>query len=214
LIRLVLIVGALWMLAQAALTFSRGGVVTTLATLLVAAFFLLRDRRSRTTFVGGALLLLFLWFYLVFPALENFTGGAITARMTDTNLTGRDKIVQADLLAFRDRPFTGVGIGQSPAYHAILFRHSAAHTEFTRWLAEHGLFGLVALLLFSSAVVRRLLAEGSPFAKALMLSLTFWALLFMSHAAMRLAAPSFTFGLAAATFVLDDPDRPPVREGE
>ena len=40
------------------------------------------------------------------------------------------------------------------------------------------------------------------------MSLTAWALLTMSHAAMRLAAPGFIFGLAAATFVLDPPGDP------
>jgi hypothetical protein len=204
LLRLFLIIGSLWMLAQAALTFSRGGMLTMVATLLFAALFILRDSRSRVTFIGGAVLLILLWSYLVFPTLNNFTGGALATRIRDLDLTGRDKIIQADLLAFRENIFAGVGIGQSPEYHALLFRRSAAHTEFTRWLAEHGLFGLLALALFSMVVLRRLLIKQPPLTKALILSFTLWSLLFMSHAAMRLAAPSFVFGLAAAVFMLND----------
>lgn len=205
LLRLLLITGSLWMLAQAALTFSRGGMLTMIATLLIASLFILRESRSRITFIGGAVLLILIWSYLIFPGLNNFTGGALVNRITDLNLTGRDKIIQADLLAFRENPFAGVGIGQSPEYHALLFRRSAAHTEFTRWLAEHGLFGLLALVIFSIVVLRRLLIKQPPLTKALIFSFTLWSLLFMSHAAMRLAAPSFAFGLAAAVFMLNDP---------
>jgi hypothetical protein len=201
-LRLLAGVCAVWFVSQAALTFSRGGIVTTVAALAVAGLYLLRDRRSRLTFIVGLALALVVWTSLIYPALNRFTGGALATRLADTDPTGRDLIVQADLLAFRENPVFGAGLGRSPEYHALLFRESSAHTEFTRWLAEHGSFGLLALLIFGGFVLRRLFRPMPALEKAIVLSFTVWAILFMSHAAMRLVAPSFIFALGAAQISL------------
>lgn len=47
-----------------------------------------------------------------------------------------------------------------------------------------------------------------PLIKACVLGMMFWALLFMLHSATRLVAPSFLFGLAAATFLLQEQQEP------
>jgi uncharacterized membrane protein YGL010W len=73
---------------------------------------------------------------------------------------------------------------------------ASSHTEFSRLLAEHGLFGLGALLLLALMTAQRFRQAQTPVSRAMVLSMMGWSLLFMAHSAMRLAAPAFLFGLA------------------
>ena len=66
----------------------------------------------------------------------------------EANITGRAKIMAIDLEIFRDNFLMGVGPG---AARDLRWRYGygtvvGAHSEFTRMLAEHGLFGLISLL--------------------------------------------------------------------
>lgn len=119
-------------------------------------------------------------------------------------MTGRDKIMMADMQTWADNPVFGVGPGQSKIYHKQFFRASAAHTEFSRMLAEHGIFGLIALVLMGVIFIRHLRQARTREAKALVSAVSIWGLLYMFTAAMRVVAPSFTFGLAALTLILPE----------
>ena len=202
-----------WCGAQAALTFSRGGLITAAGAVAAAGFFLLRDRRTRSAFVVRIGLLALLAGYVVIPRLDALTGGSLTDRYSSGHLTGRDKIIEGDLVAFRENPILGVGPGQSRSYHARTFRYSAAHTEYSRLLAEHGLFGLVSMLILLWMVLRRLSRPSPLAAKALSAAFTGWALLFMSHAAMRMAAVSFIFALGSAYLLAVQRGRPGTSPG-
>ena len=78
-------------------------------------------------------------------------------------------------------------------------REYRPHTEYSRLLAEHGMFGLVSLLMLAviswPRFVRRRGRSSNTIYSA---AFTAWALAFMLYEAMRLAAVSFLFGLAAA----------------
>ncbi|HEX9733115.1 MAG TPA: O-antigen ligase family protein [Thermoanaerobaculia bacterium] len=204
-LRWLAIVVAIWCGAQAALTFSRGGVATAVGAIAAASFFLLRDRRARGALVARIGLLAVLAVSVVVPQLNAFTEGALERRFTDTHLTGRDRIIEADLIAFRENPLFGVGPGESKAYHALTFRRSSSHTEYSRLLAEHGLFGLAALALLGWMVFRRLVRSSSSLGTAMAAGFTVWTLLFMFHAAMRMAAASFIFALGAVYLATQDP---------
>ena len=192
----------LWCLGQGALSFSRGGIVTALAAIGTAGFFLLGDRRSRGSTMMRSVILVLVATFVLYPMLNAFTGGGLERRFTDPSLTGRDRIIEADLIAFRENPVLGVGPGESKAYHEITFRRSSSHTEYSRMLAEHGSLGLLAMVVLASLCIRHFFAAQSLMAKAFSASLTVWTLLFMMHAAMRMAAPSFTFALGGAVLVL------------
>ncbi len=195
----------IWCGAQAALTFSRGGVVTALGAIAAASFFLLRDRRTRSALVVRISLLVLLAGYVVVPQLDALTGGKLKTRFSSRHLTGRDRIIEADLLAFRENPFLGVGPGGAKRYHARTFRWSSAHTEYSRLLAEHGLFGLTALLILFWMALRRATRSAPLAPKALSAALSVWALLFMFHSAMRMAAAAFVFALGAAYLLAEAP---------
>ncbi|MEW6716799.1 MAG: O-antigen ligase family protein [Chloroflexota bacterium] len=203
-LRFMMIGIVIWLLAQALLTFSRGGFWTTIGAIVVAGFYMLRERRARTIFAFSTTFVLFVGYFLVFPLLNNFTGGTLETRFTDFDTTGRSEIIKADLIAYREHPLLGLGPGQSYIFHAVIFRISNPHTEFTRLLAEHGSLGLLALLILLWVAAKRVLAKNSLVVKAYTVSFTAWTFLFMYHAATRLVAPSFIFGLAAASFQLED----------
>jgi O-antigen ligase len=195
---------AIWLGGQCALTFSRGGLWTAFGAIAVAVIYLLRDKRSRLALLATMAVVILSAIYLVFPTLNSFTGGAITDRFSSLSPTGRDLIFEADLIAFSENPLFGVGPGQSAAYHALLYGNDVAHTEYSRLLAEHGSFGLVALLIMVAIVIGRFTRKQEPLEKAYALSFTTVALLFMVHAAMRLVMPAFMFGLGGFTFVSEE----------
>lgn len=183
--------------AFSALTFSRGGLYAAVGSIVIYSLLLLRDGRSRLGVLLMFTLLLAAANYFVLPRLNSFTQGAMVARFQDPSTTGRFLLIEGDLLAFRENLLTGAGLGGSRIYHAYFFRASAAHTEFSRMLAEHGLWGLGALLLLLLIAWRHFLSAPTIRNRATVAALIVSSFLFMMQAGMRLAAPSFFFGLAA-----------------
>lgn len=203
----------LWLLAQTMLSLSRGGFWTALGAMAAASLFLLRERRLRGLALGAALVLVPTFQYLIFPAIDSLSGGLVGARFADDRLTGRDKIVEADLIAFREHPLLGVGPGQSKYSHDITFKVSSAHTEYSRLLAEHGTFGILAMMLLVWMGFNRLRQPRHPLEKAVALAFCVWTALYMGHSAMRLVAPATLFALAGVRWILpgDQPLTAPLR---
>ena len=83
-----------------------------------------------------------------------------------------------------------------------LFRSAAAHTEYTRLLAEHGMFGLGALVLMAMIAARNLRRAPTRLDKALAAGMLAYSLLFMAVDGMRLAATSFAFGISGVRLLL------------
>jgi O-antigen ligase len=184
------------MVIQSVLTFSRGGVYLFILSVIAALFFLARDRtaRLRVLVFGGGMFLLG-WLVIV-PWLDTFTQGYFSTRFQDASLTGRDLIFQADIRIWKDNPLGGVGPGMSTPLHALTFISAAAHTEFSRMLAEHGVLGLISFLMFLAMVSWGFLNTSSSHNQAIVSALLVWVLAFTIANAMRLALPGFFFGLA------------------
>jgi O-antigen ligase len=177
-------------------------------SLLVAFFYLARDTQARLKLVLLGLSLFLLANYLIFPALDDFTGGALANRFQNTSLTGRETILQSDLQIWSQNLLFGVGPGLSTFSRGTFYRESASHTEFSRLLAEHGLFGLFALLMLAIMGWQHWRRAGAIQSKALTLAWLSWSVLFMFSTAMRLAAPAFIFAMTAVTMMPDSPSEP------
>mgnify|MGYP002381830935 CR=1 FL=1 len=205
-LRIVLVALLLYFLGQCALTFSRGGLYMAIGGATAAALFAARDRKTRLALCGILLVVSAAFTYLVLPRLDQFTEGKFAKRLQDTGLTGRDDMISGDLKVFADHMIFGVGPGQTGAYRAqVSINNTAhAHTEFTRLLAEHGLFGAAALLVLALISAQNFLAARTPRGRGLVLAVISWALIFMSSLAMRLVAPSFMFGLSAVSLLPPD----------
>ena len=65
------------------------------------------------------------------------------------DLTGRMDIYRIDFEIFKDNFFTGIGPGQgNEAREQYGYGKTvAAHVEYSRMLAEHGILGLISLIL-------------------------------------------------------------------
>lgn len=192
----------LWLLSQSALTFSRAGVWTTVISLLFSGIIWIRNKKSRLIYLFASFVLIILSYSIILPFLDNYTQGALINRFENINSTGRLEIMKSDLIVFVEHPLFGVGVNQSKSYHALTYRYSSAHTEFTRMLSEHGILGLFALILLLNAIAKRFKLKVLPYEKAFIIGLTMWAILYMGHSATRLVAPSFLFGLATSYFSL------------
>lgn len=195
---------ALAWLGQAAITFSRGGIYNAAIAALAGALILVRDPRARLRLGIGGALFLTVGLGVLLPRLDSVTDGKLSRRMLDTSLTGRDRIARGDLVLWLEHPVLGVGPGVT-RYERRIARGLPAHTEFTRLLAEHGLFGAGSLALLVLISLRAVMKQRTVLGRAMAAALATWALAYMANAAMRLAAPSFALGLASAVILVGAP---------
>ncbi len=207
-LRYLMILVSLALLGLSVLTFSRSGLWNTLGALLVCILFLAYDRgnffRVLAVFLAAGLLV----YFVAFPLLNSLTGGAVVVRFSNFDSTGRDILVRIDYEVFQANPIWGVGVGQSPIYHIRYFGYpKPPHTEYSRLLAEHGSFGVAAILLLAAVTLSRLFSRRRAFSKGISLGFTIWALIYLAHSATRMVAPSLAFGLAAATFLLENEEK-------
>lgn len=192
-------------LVQSALTFSRGGIVNAAVCIAIGSLHFLKVRKGKS----GALVLFFalalIGVYFLYPQLDQFTGGMLTRRFQEMDLTGRAQIAQAELTVWKDNLLFGVGPGEA-AYQAAAYygSYTAAHTEYTRLLAEHGIPGVLAIGLLIIMAIRAYLRAPGWQSKLWAVVFLAWPLVEMSHAAMRVAAISFLFGLANAVWITED----------
>jgi hypothetical protein len=211
--RLVMAGGMVFLLAATAMTFSRGGIYNFAGAVILSLFFFLRDGTARIRVAAALAGLFVVGNYVVFPALDQMTGGFLLKRFSSTNLTGRDDIAWADLLIWKDNPIYGMGPGRAIDGRVAMSIHHQAHTEFTRMLAEHGVLGLISLFTLMYMASTCFLSRRDPRSQAVTVALIAWSFLYMTNAAMRLSGPSFAFGLACALYNLAPP-HPPQTSGE
>jgi O-antigen ligase len=212
-LRIFLMITIVAFITQAALTLSRGGVYIFGASALVAIFYIYREPRQRLYLTLFLLFFLVLGYFLL-PWLDQFTSGGLSARYADTSTTGRVELTQEELQIFLKNPIFGVGPGISAYLHAMLgtqFR-TASHNEFTRLLAEHGLFGLAALLLLIYMTIRNFRQASTHTERAIAAALMVWALATMGYTALRFVAPALMFGLSGAKMAIDPVDEPPAED--
>ncbi|MFN0247172.1 MAG: O-antigen ligase family protein [Kofleriaceae bacterium] len=199
--RATLLIIAVLLAAQSALTFSRGGIVIASASAFMAILYLVREPRTRVTLVvlGATLFAVGTW--IVVPRLDEFTGGKLVERYSSFDSSNRDVIAALDMRVFFDNPALGVGPGAASELRRDFGDFavtSAAHTEYTRMLAEHGIPGLIAIVLLLVLALRLVRDTRSIRTRAVVVALLTWVALFMLINAMRIAAPAVVVGIACA----------------
>jgi len=111
--RVFLLGAVLLCVAQALLTLSRTGIW--LAAISCCVCRSATRKKSAPSFgivLSAVTVGLFCWL-LVFPAVEELSGGAVSRRFKETGSTGRADIVKADLQIWARYPVLGVGVGMS-----------------------------------------------------------------------------------------------------
>ncbi len=207
--RLLLLVLAFVFLGQAMLTFSRGGVYSFVLGLVAFGLHTLRTGRSRGRFLLLVILGTILLVAVIFPWLNSFTGGTLALRLAELDTTGRLEAAQADLSAFSDYIFTGTGVGLATEYRSgIALSSLAAHTEYTRLLGEHGLFGIGAFLILGWMLLKRYVGNTPGMARGFVAGFSIWGLSIMVHSAMRVEVISLALAIALLTWQVDEVQEP------
>jgi hypothetical protein len=192
--RLLLLATAVWLVAQAVLTFSRGGLfslVLALSCVGIAAL-TVRGQRLRTVVAAGILMAIG---FLILSWAGAFTGGASEGRFSSTDTTNRTELAAAELKVFYEHPFFGVGVGMLSTARGV-GGEIAPHTEYTRLLAEHGIAGLAAVVVLAALSVR-IIRSGHGWFRMASAGLVVMSLADMSHSATRIGCIAFGFGIAA-----------------
>lgn len=189
------------------LTFSRGGILTSVIMCIVflISYFLFTNLKTKVKSVFKIFavigVLLFIWMLTIIQ-----TGGLIENRYANKDALGREKddittgrleLISTEIDAFKTHPFFGVGVGQVKGY---FLREKGitlpTHNEVTRMLSEHGLFGIFALLiLIVVPIINNPFGNKNIYFYPLLL---FWFLT-INHSSMRIAAPAFIYGLGLIT---------------
>ncbi len=191
------------LIIQTVLTHSRGGFWNIILSIFTFYFFQITTTKKKFRLIAGTLPVIITLYYLIFPFLDNISRGSVISRFSDADLSSREEILATELDAFRKNPYFGIGPGQSRKYRLenfSNFRHS--HTEYTRLLAEHGIFGIATLFILLSLIIRTI-KNKNGFYRSISLTILSWSLLFMIHSATRLAAPCMLFGFAFSRFNFD-----------
>lgn len=191
-------------LAQAALTLSRGGIYLFGLGALAALFFIFREPRLRVTILFVAALFFFTVYFFA-PLLDQFTAGGLTARFGELTTTGRIELMQEEFRVWLKNPIFGAGPGMASSYRMLgdMQINVASHNEFTRMLAEHGVFGLAAIVLLISMAAHNFRQAASRAQQGMVAAFVVWTFAGMAYMALRLAAPALLFGLSGAALCED-----------
>ena len=188
---------ALLFTSQSVLTFSRGGMYNAVGGVLLIIAFQIRNLKDGIKKLIPIIGITVVFFLVIFPYLDNFTDGALQDRFEDSDPTKRGDILITDFKIFSENPILGVGVGNAYAERAKYLDYKAmSHTEFGRVFSEHGIFGVVSLLAMILMIVFNFRNQKSVWGKAFIAGLIGWSFLFMLNAGMRLAAPSFIWGMS------------------
>jgi hypothetical protein len=205
-----------FLLIRGLVTLSRGGMMAAFISLFVAIMVLLMYERSfriKTrrmmpyVIVGLFFMLGVVWYtnkltnnFLLYRYMGVSTNELQTGIPADDKnyLTGRGDIMKGDFLAFQKYPIFGVGYGMAAKWHAVYYgRSAAAHTEYSRLLSEHGILGLIfiviAFLGLPALFFHKLTGAVS---RAFFAAFLLVSMLTMFHAAMRLAIPGILYGFS------------------
>jgi len=204
---------------RAIATFSRGGVITAIicaVTFLIVYYYKQPGKEQRKiVFKIGLILFAFIatWFYTAVASK-----GLITYRYTNRDAggqletditTGRAELITTELEGFYYSPVIGIGVGKGKGMRSEMTgMPTASHNEISRLLSEHGILGIVAILIliFVPIVFWTKFKNNYYF-------LAFVAFWFMTinHSAMRIALPAFIYGLALL-YIVDEKKDPVYRK--
>jgi hypothetical protein len=202
--RIVAIAMTIALTVQCFLTFSRGGMTSVAIALSALVLTQARDREMRNKLIVVLAVGLALCFGVIFPKLDSFTQGAFKERFTDSK-TGRTELAANDLKVFEANPLFGVGPGmtkyQRLGYDICELRsdkcvsEASSHTEFTRMLSEHGVPGLIAIVVLA-ALFLEAIRRSDRWSRPLTIALLTWGVAQMFYANFRIAAVPVALGLA------------------
>ena len=202
------------------ITFSRGGVVTSLIAIVLIVFFSPKGRAPFTVRRINPSLVVTLGVIIMGLAYyaNQITKGQLLLRYSgetyatvyankekdlSTLTSSRSDIFLSDIEVWRENFFFGVGIGNSDDVRGEMgYDDTIAHVEISRILSEHGLFGVFIVLIFLLSPVFRYFQIKASFQTALVLMCFTIAIMTSIHSAMRTFTTPLFYGLAFANVLV------------
>ncbi|GAA3779797.1 O-antigen ligase family protein [Flavobacterium ginsengiterrae] len=196
-------------------TFSRGGIMTAIAmiVLLLGILFYHSNaagkKKFTVVFVLTALLGVGVWTYSSLQTSglieKRYANQDARGRVKKDRLGGREEIMNTEISFFLDNPVLGIGAGMGKSKRNEEFNiQAASHNEITRMFSEHGLFGILGLLIL--AITPFILYINNRQHLYFLSFFIFW-LLTINHAAMRIAAPAFVYALCLLSVQVKIPEK-------
>jgi O-antigen ligase len=192
-------------LVRGLVTFSRGGMiggVVALAMLIVLNIFFGRRIWSATKTLIYSLIGLII-FFLTWNYVNDVSENRLQYRYQGYNYktgnqrditSGRLLILYNELEMFEQNPFFGIGPGMVREIGLRDGKFANTHSEYSRTLAEHGAFGVFALLILLFSPIKNILRQPQEM-YPILFPILFIVFFTMFHSAMRLAMPGFLYGL-------------------
>ena len=196
------------------LTFSRGGLLVGVLAFFIFVFFMFLHNKRLISLIlkyfGIAMFFVIgIWLYT-----SNITGGMLDNRYTGKSSSGVQKedvtsgridIILNQFESFAESPWFGIGVGNGKYKRIESDEHitAASHNEITRLIEEHGLMGIIILLILLTVPLVNFISSNN-YQRAFIIS--FYALWFLTigHSAMRIAFPGFIYGLSLIKIVKDE----------
>ncbi|WP_241974188.1 O-antigen ligase family protein [Winogradskyella wandonensis] len=196
---------------RAIVTFSRGGVIA--AALVIAAFFatvVLKVRLKRFIPLVASIFLLVSILGVTWVISSNQTRGLIDKRYANQDALGREKkdlttgrwqLFEDEIEGFIESPFFGIGASRVKDKRIQeTGQVLPSHNEVGRLLSEHGLLGIICLLIL---IFKPLAFRTNNRRNVFFFSfLAFWFAT-INHSGMRIAAPAVLYALALLNVVYE-----------
>lgn len=184
------------------LTFSRGGMITGIAIILLLLLSLYfnskhyQNIKLKIVLVVGMLLIVSITtcYQTNWALTQRYASVFATAKNASGETKGRKRIALNEIRFFKENPMLGIGVGKGKEIRKKESgRNTSSHCEMTRLLAEHGVLGLISILILLYMPIQLLIRNKQNI--YLLSFIGFWFLT-VNHSGMRIAAPAFIYGLA------------------
>lgn len=193
------------------LTFSRGGIITAVIALISFLIFYSISIKDGKKFILRVSVISVFMFVGIWLYTSNITGGMLDNRYAGKNArgiqkkdisSGRIAILEEQLASFYESPITGIGVGNGKYKRKFASKKvtAASHNELGRLIEEHGIIGLFSMVILF-ILPSQMFIRKSNLERAFLVSYFLFWLLTISHSAMRVAFPSFIFGLCLINLI-------------
>lgn len=200
---------------QGLLSFSRGGIIGGVVGIIAVIFILKKGGKNKNVFqnvpkIGRYLIPSVLILTLSFYVVNEITDGLLLMRYSgetsgtlagakeksiDTFTSSRMGIAEEDFELFAKYPILGSGAASS-RYLRVDHYGTSPHVELSRLFAEHGLLGIVYIILVGILIRDIYRRPGNTMVKSVLFGFAILAIYTTFHSATRTYITPLLFGLA------------------
>ena len=192
------------------LTFSRGGIATGIIVVLTLFLSIYISRKGYYKLKIGLLLFILT---SIFMLTAYQTENTLFKRYSNLEILNSDNVfktrgrylqITSDIKNFSENPILGIGVGKGKEIRKQEFKMSiSTHSEITRLISEHGVLGLLALLILIFYPLQLYFNDLRNF--YLLPFFIFW-LFTINHSATRIIAPLFLYTLTLMQIMVEEED--------